>query len=59
LGNIPQFGSLMPGGLTAWAGQIGAGTPPPAPNGGALAASLALTVVGLITAIAVFERQEL
>ena len=58
-GNIPQYGSLMPSGLTAWAGQIGAGTSAVAPNGGALAASLALTVVGLITAIAIFERQEL
>jgi ABC-2 type transport system permease protein len=59
LGNIPQYGSLMPSGLTAWAGQIGAGTAVAAPNGGALAASLALCMVGLVTAIAVFERQEL
>jgi ABC-2 type transport system permease protein len=58
LGNIPQYGSLMPSGLTAWAAQIGAGTVS-APNGGALAASLAMCVVGLVTAIAVFERQEL
>jgi len=58
-GNIPQYGSLMPSGLTAWAAQIGAGVLPVSPNGGALAASLALTVIGLIVAIAVFERQEL
>ncbi len=58
LGNIPQYGSLMPSGLTAWVGQIGAGTAS-APNGGALAASLAMCAVGLVIAIAVFERQEL
>lgn len=58
-GNIPQYGSLMPSGLTAWAGQIGAGMQPVSPNGGALAASLVLTVVGLVVAIAVFEQQEL
>jgi ABC-2 type transport system permease protein len=59
LANIPQYGSLFPSGLTAWAGQIGAGTAAVTANGGALAASLVLTVVGLITAIAIFEQQEL
>jgi ABC-2 type transport system permease protein len=58
-GSIPQISSLMPGGLTAWAGQIGAGTPPQAPNGGAVAASLVITLVGLVTAVAIFEKQEL
>jgi ABC-2 type transport system permease protein len=58
-GNIPQYGSLFPSGLTAWAGQIGAGTAEVTANGGALTASLVLTVVGLITAIAIFEQQEL
>jgi ABC-2 type transport system permease protein len=58
-GNIPQYGGLFPSGLTAWAAQLGAGTAAVTANGGALAASLALTVVGLITAIAIFEQQEL
>jgi ABC-2 type transport system permease protein len=58
-GSIPQYGSLFPSGLTAWAGQIGAGTTAITANGGALAASLVLTVLGLLTAIAIFEQQEL
>jgi ABC-2 type transport system permease protein len=58
-GNIPQYGNLFPSGLTAWAGQIGAGTLAAPVNGGALAASLTLCVVGLVTAIAIFEQQEL
>jgi hypothetical protein len=58
-GNIPQYGSLFPSGLTAWAAQLGAGTAAVTANGGALAASLVLTVVGVMTAIAIFEQQEL
>jgi uncharacterized membrane protein YhfC/ABC-type transport system involved in multi-copper enzyme maturation permease subunit len=58
-GNIPQYGSLFPSGLTAWAAQLGAGTAAVTANGGALAASLSLTVVGVMTAIAIFEQQEL
>jgi ABC-2 type transport system permease protein len=57
--NVPQIGALMPGALVGWAGQLGIGNVPPAPNGGALAVIAVLTVVGLIAGIAVFERQEL
>jgi ABC-2 type transport system permease protein len=59
LSSIPQIGSVLPGALLGWAGQIGAGGALPGANGGALAAVAVLTVVGLITAIAIFERQEL
>ena len=57
--SIPQIGMLMPGALVGWAGQIGSGGSAAAPNGGALAATVVLTIVGLISAVAVFERQEL
>lgn len=59
-GNLPRVGPLMPGGLLAWAGQLGAlqGTPVP-PNGGALAAALVLILLCLLGALAAFERQEL
>lgn len=61
-GYIPNVvGPLMPGGLVAWAGQLGAGTGamPTMANGGAVAAALVLIVLLLIGAVAVFEKQEL
>jgi len=59
-GNLPRVGPLMPGGLLAWAGQLGAlsGTSVP-PNSGALAAAGALILLCLLGALAAFERQEL
>jgi len=59
MGNLPVVGSFLPAALAGWAGQIGAGTPPQAWNGGALAASLVLCLVCMILSIAIFERQEL
>jgi len=58
-GSIPTWGSLFPSGMIAWASQIGAGAAGDAPNGGALAGCLVLSLVSLVTAIAIFERQEL
>jgi len=60
-GNLPRFGSLMPGGLIAWASQLGLGTSsdPVAANGGALAMALVLVVMCVLGAMAAFERQEL
>jgi ABC-2 type transport system permease protein len=59
LGNIPQYGMLTPNGLMAWAGQLATSVPVQAPNLGALASSVVLLVVCLVTAIGIFERQEL
>jgi ABC-2 type transport system permease protein len=58
LGSIPTIGELMPGALIGWAGQL-ALPDTPVPNGGALAMALVLIIVALITAVAVFEQQEL
>lgn len=56
--NIPRVGELMPGALVSWATKIGSAQPAPGFNGGALAAAGVITLLSLITAIAVFERQE-
>ncbi len=60
-GNLPWFGPLMPGGLIAWASQLGLGTSsdPVAANGGAIAMALVLIVMCVLGAMAAFERQEL
>lgn len=57
-GSIPQIGALMPGALVAWASQLGLDTEIPA-NGGAIAMGLTLIVVLLVTAVAIFEQQEI
>lgn len=59
-GSLPRVGPLMPGGLLAWAGQLGALNGAAAPsNGGAIAAAGALILLCLLGALAAFERQEL
>lgn len=59
-GNIPQVGMLFPSGLTAWATQIGGGVAEDVMiNGGAVALAIVIIVMCLITAVGVFERQEL
>ena len=62
-GNIPNVGMLLPGGLTAWAASLGASMADPgaatAGNAGSLAAAVALILISLLAALAVFERQEL
>ena len=55
--SIPQIAALMPGALTGWANSLGTATP--VASVGALTMSLVLSLVGLILAIGVFERQEL
>lgn len=57
-GSLPRVGALAPGGLVAWAGQLGLESAVQ-PNGGALAATLVVIVVALLVALAVFEVQEL
>ncbi|MBN1922134.1 MAG: YhfC family intramembrane metalloprotease [Anaerolineae bacterium] len=59
-GSLPRVGPLMPGGLLAWAGQLGAlkGAAVPS-NGGAIATAGALILLCLLGALAAFERQEL
>jgi ABC-2 type transport system permease protein len=57
-GSIPQLSAFAPSGLVAWAGQLGLGGDI-APNPGALVANVALVIVLLLTAVAVFETQEL
>ena len=52
-GSIPKWGALTPSGLVAWASDSSL------VNGGALAMSAVLIVVLVITAVAVFEKQEL
>jgi len=58
-GNLPKVGPLAPGGLTAWAGQLGVGTAEVTANGGALAMAGVIVTVSLVVALAVFEKQEL
>lgn len=69
--SIPQIGSLMPGALSAWADVLGiqaaggllafgqqAASSTTAATG-ALATSIVITLVCLVTSIAIFEQQEL
>jgi ABC-2 type transport system permease protein len=59
-GGLPRVGALAPGGLVAWASKLGMGAGDAAAvNGGALAMSLAIILISLITAVAAFETQEL
>ena len=60
-GNLPLFGSMMPGALVAWASQLGLGTSsdPVTANGGAVAMALVIIVICVLGAMAAFERQEL
>ena len=57
-GSIPSIGALLPGGLLAWAGQIAAQSKG-ASNWGAVVLGGVLILFCLVTALAVFERQEL
>lgn len=57
-GSIPQYGSLLPNGLTAWASMLGSGAESAPANGGALAGGIVLIVLCLMWAVAVFENQE-
>jgi len=57
-GSLPRIGAFAPSGLVAWAGQLGSGGDVPA-NSGALVAGVVLIIVSLITAVALFETQEL
>ncbi|MBP6470869.1 MAG: YhfC family intramembrane metalloprotease [Chloroflexi bacterium] len=56
MGALPVVGSVAPSGLVAWASQMGLGSA--TANAGALAASVTLIVMLLITSLAVFEEQE-
>lgn len=58
-GNLPRVGPLAPGGLTAWAGQLGSGMETVTANGGALAMAGVIILVSILVSLAVFERQEL
>lgn len=66
-GSMPRWGvAFFPSGLIAWASQLGIETPALgavevaiSPLTGALAANVVWIVVMLITAVAVFEQQEL
>ena len=57
-GALPRIGVLAPAGLVAWASQLGLATAVP-PNGGAIAATVVIIVICLVTAVALFEIQEL
>ncbi len=57
-GSLPRVGALMPSGLVAWASQLGLDGAIQA-NGGAVVANVVLIVVMLVTAVALFETQEL
>jgi ABC-2 type transport system permease protein len=58
-GSIPQYGSLMPNGLMAWAAMLGANSDKVAFNGGALAGGVVLILLCLVWSVALFERQEI
>ena len=57
-GSIPGIGALLPGGLLAWAGQIAAQSEG-ASNWGAVVMGIVLILFCLVTALGIFERQEL
>ena len=57
-GSIPRIGALLPGGLLAWSGQIAAQSEV-ATNWGAVTLGLVIIIFCLVTALGVFERQEL
>lgn len=66
LGSLPKVGAIAPAGLVGWASQLGVETARTelaeaavAANGGALAGSVALILILLVTALAVFEVQEI
>lgn len=72
-GNLPRYGSLLPGGLMSWAtvlGQRAAGVTASMPgsgltstemltNAGAAVSALVVIVMALVLSIGVFEQQEL
>lgn len=58
-GNIPQFGMLLPGGLTVWASQLGSGSGQAAANAGSQAAAVVLIILSLVWSLALFENQEI
>jgi ABC-2 type transport system permease protein len=57
-GSLPAVGALFPSGLLGWVSQLGLETAA-SPNGGALAGSIVVIVVCLVTAVASFDLQEL
>jgi ABC-2 type transport system permease protein len=57
-GSIPRIGALFPSGLLAWASQIGSQSDL-ASNWGAVILSLVIIILCLVSAVGVFERQEL
>ena len=59
-GNLPQVGMLFPSGLTTWATQLGTEVSKDSiVNGGAVALAIVIIVMCLISALGIFERQEL
>ncbi len=56
-GTVPQVSYLLPGALTSWANQLALAAEVPF-NGGALAISIVIALVGLVISIAFFEHQE-
>jgi ABC-2 type transport system permease protein len=57
-GAIPRFGALAPAGLISWAGQLAIEESGPS-NAGALVMSAVVILMMLVSAVAVFEREEL
>ncbi len=60
-GNIPRVGALAPGGLVAWASQLGMGESgsAAAANGGAVAMGVVIVLLCLMTAVGALESQEI
>ena len=56
--SLPNVGALAPGGLVAWATQIGAGTAT-TPNGGTIATSIVISLMFIISSLGVIEQQEI
>jgi ABC-2 type transport system permease protein len=57
-GSLPRISALMPSGLLGWAAQLGAPDHAPA-NWGAVTLSIVIILFCLISALGIFERQEL
>lgn len=59
MGSLPNIGALLPNGLLGWASQIASDSTEIASSWGSVALSLVIILVCLVSALGVFERQEL
>jgi ABC-2 type transport system permease protein len=59
LGSLPNIGALLPNGILGWAAQVAEGSQDTFGNWGAVALSIVIILMALVSALGIFERQEL